>query len=122
MALVKFSINGVDFTDCIKRGSLLWSRYDLEKDGSGRSLDTYMHRHRLGQKRKLKMECRRLTDTRARQLALALDPETVTVTYNDMKLGITTKTFYGTELNGGIWGVLNNVLYWDGIDFDLTEV
>ena len=82
MGLAVFKVNGVDFSDCVKRGGMKWTRHDLDKDGSGRSLDTYMHRHRLGQK----------------------------------------KIFYGTELSGGVWGVLNRVLYWDAIDFDLTEV
>lgn len=122
MGLAVFKINNVDYSDCVKRGGCDWTRYDLDKDGSGRSLDGYMHRHRLAQKRKLRYECHRLTDARAQQLAAALDPETVSITYNDMKLGVTTKTFYGTELNGGVWGALNSVLYWDGIDFDLTEV
>ena len=122
MGLAVFKVNGVDFSDCVKRGGMKWTRHDLDKDGSGRSLDTNMHRHRLGQKRKLHFECHRLTDARARELAIALDPETVSITYNDMKLGVTTKTFYGTELSGGVWGVLNRVLYWDAIDFDLTEV
>ena len=122
MSLAVFKINSVDYSDCIKSGGLDWSRYDLEKDGSGRSLDGYMHRHRIAQKRKLKLECVRLTDTRARQLAAALNAVTVSVTYSDMKDGTVTKTFYGTELNGGVWGELNNVLYWSDVNFELTEV
>lgn len=122
MGLAVFKVDNVDFSDCIKRGGNDWSRFDLDKEGSGRSLDAYMHRHRLAKKRKLKYECHRLTDARAQQLAAALDPETVSITYNDMKLGVTTKTFYGTELHGGVWGEMNNTLYWDEVSFDLTEV
>lgn len=122
MGLAKFSINGVDYSDCIQSGGMDWTRHDLEQDGSGRSLDTYMHRHRIGQKRQLKMRCKRLTDARAQQLSNALNPETISVTYSDMQFGTTTKTFYGTELNGGIWGEMNNVLYWDNISFQITEV
>ena len=122
MALAKFSINGVDFSDCVAAGGLDWQRSDLDKDGSGRDLGGSMHRHRIAQKRILKIRCTRLTDARARLLANALDPETITVYYSDMKYGPTTKTFYGTELTGGIWGQLGNVLYWDNISFQLTEV
>ena len=28
----------------------------------------------------------------------------------------------GTEVNGGVWGELGGVLYWDGISFQITEV
>ena len=122
MGLAKFSINGVDYSDCIRQGGLGWNRYDLEKDGSGRSLDGYMHRHRIAQKRKLKLDCVRMTDTRARQLAMALNPETINVTYSDMLTGSATKTFYGTELSGGVWGDMGGVLYWDEVSFELTEV
>ena len=122
MGLAKFSVNGIDFSDCVQLGGLGWARHDLDKDGSGRSLDSFMHRNRIAQKRTLKIKCRRLTDARARQLANALDPETISVTFNDMKLGVITRTFYGTDLEGGIWGVKNNTLYWDQISFQLTEV
>lgn len=122
MGLAKFSINGVDYSDCIKRGGLGWNRYDLEQDGSGRSLDGYMHRSRIAQKRKLNLECVRMTAARAQQLAAALNPVTIVVTYSDLQSGTATRTFYGTELKGGVWGELGGVLYWDDVSFDLTEV
>ena len=122
MGLAKFTINGVDYSDCVARGGLDWARHDLEKDGSGRSLDGYMHRHRITQKRTLKIQCKRLTDTRARSLVSALNPETISVMYNDLQYGVITKTFYGTEVQGGIWGEQNNTLYWDNVSFQITEV
>lgn len=122
MGLAKFSINGADFSDCVQQGGLAWTRNDLHKYGSGRSLDGMMHVHRIAQKRVLKIQCRRLTDARAQQLADALNPTTITVTYSDMQAGTATKTFYGTEVNGGVWGELGGVLYWDNISFQITEV
>lgn len=122
MAIAKFMINGVDFSDCVQAGGLSWSRNDLEKDGAGRSLDGVMHRHRIAQKRVLKIQCRRITQARARLLAAALNPSTISVTYTDMQTGTTTKTVYGTELSGGIWGEMAGVLYWDNISFQITEV
>ena len=74
MGLAKFSINGADFSDCVQQGGLAWSRNDLHKDGSGRSLDGLMHVHRIAQKRVLKIQFRRLTDARARQLAAPFLP------------------------------------------------
>jgi len=122
MSIAKFKINSVDYTDCVARGGLSWAREDLHKDGSGRSLDGLMHVHRIAQKRVLKIQCRRLTDARAQQLAAALNPVTISVTYRDMQAGEITKTFYGTELSGGIWGEIGGVLYWDNVSFQITEV
>ena len=122
MAIAKFKINTVDYTDCVAQGGLGWAREDLHKEGSGRSLDGLMHVHRIAQKRVLKIQCRRLTDARAQQLAAALNPVTISVTYRDMQAGEITKTFYGTELSGGTWGELGGVLYWDNVSFQITEV
>ena len=122
MGLAKFSINGADFSDCVAAGGLDWSRNDLHKEGSGRSLDGMMHVHRIAQKRVLKIQCRRLTAARAQQLAAALNPTTISVTYSDLQSGTATKTFYGTELSGGIWGEQGGVLYWNNISFQITEV
>ena len=48
--------------------------------------------------------------------------EPISVTDNDLQYGVVTKTFYGTELQGGIWGEKNNTVYWDNISFQITEV
>ena len=81
-----------------------------------------MHRKRIASKRQLDMKCVMIQDSRARQLAAALDRETVTVSYPDMQFGNVSKTFYGTKLSSGIWGIRNGVLYWENISFTLTEV
>ena len=120
--LAPFQVNGKDFSDCVKQGGLRWKKYDLESDKAGRSLDTIMRRLIIGKMRQLAISCRRMTDARGRQLAAELDQPTVTIRYPDLRLGIATKTFYGTELEGGVWGTLNGVLYWDNVNFVLTEV
>ena len=45
MGLAKFSIDGADFSDCVQQGGLAWSRNDLHKDGSGRSLDSVVNQY-----------------------------------------------------------------------------
>lgn len=120
--LAPFKIDGSDFSDCVKQGGFRWKKYDVESEKAGRTLDTRMHRLILGKKRQLVISCTRLTDTRARQLATALDKVTISINYPDMRLGIATKTFYGTEVEGGVWGTFNGVLYWDNVTFTLTEV
>jgi len=117
-----FAVDGTDFTDCVKQGGLRWKKFDLESEKAGRSRDTRMHRLILGKKRQLAVSCRRMTDSRARQLATALDKETVMIRFPDMRHGVITKEFYGTELEGGVWGVVNGVLKWDSVTFTLTEV
>lgn len=120
--LAPFKIDGVDFSDCVKLGGFRWKKFDLESEKAGRRLDTNMRRLILGRKRQLPIECHRITAARAQQLAVALDKETVSIQYPDMKLGVTTKTFYGTEIDAAVWGIMNNTLYWDNITFTLTEV
>ena len=120
--LAPFEIDGADFSDCVKQGGFRWKKYDVESEKAGRARDVTMHRLILDKKRQLTVSCRRITDARARQLATALDKETVTIRYPDMRYGIVARTFYGTELEGGVWGVLNGVLKWDGVTFTLTEV
>lgn len=120
--LCPFEIDGEDFSDCVKLGSFKWKKTDLESQKAGRDLDTFMRRMILGKKRQLNITCRRVTDARGRELATALDKETVQIRYPDLRLGIVTKTFYGTEIDAAVWGVLHGVLYWDNCSFTLTEV
>lgn len=116
-----FIIDGVDFSDVVKAGGVKWKKYDLESDNAGRTLDGLMHRSRIARKRQLVQTCKRMTDARLRQLVNALDHEFVTITYPDPQFGQTTKTFYGTDIEAGIWGELNGTLYWDDVAFTLTE-
>ena len=120
--LAPFEVNGKDFSDCVKQGGFRWKKYDLESDKAGRSLDTIMRRLIIGKKRQLTISCRRMTDARGRQLAAELDRPTVTIRYPDLRLGIVTKQFYGTEIEGGVWAAMNGVLYWENVNFVVTEV
>ena len=117
-----FTIDGTDYTDCVIAGGLKWARNDIDQDGAGRTLDGVMHRSRIATKRQLDINCRQLTEERARQLSNALDKETVSIMYPDMQEGRITRTFYGTKLEGGLWGVRNGSIVWDGVKFTLTEV
>ncbi len=124
MAVKLFVVDGVDFTDCIKACTgLKYKKTDLDSENAGRTMDTVMHRDKLGEKRTLTVSClSRLPDTRARKLALALNKVYVSVTYPDLLLGTVTRTFYGTEIEGTVWGVYNGKLCWSDISFTLTEV
>ena len=123
MAEIKYKIDGVDFSDVIKMdGGLKWKKFDLESDQAGRTLDTMMHRARIGKKRQLTHTCKpKIPDARLRQLCAALDHEFVQITYPDPQLGPTTKTFYGTEIEAAVMLVQNGSLYWNGVTYVLTE-
>jgi len=120
--LAPFKIDGADFSDCVKQGGFRWKKYDVESEKAGRDRDTFMHRLILGKKRQLDISCRRLTDARGRQLAVALDKKTVSITYPDLRYGIVTKQFYGTDIEGAVWDASRGVLTWESVRFTLTEV
>ena len=122
MAKACFIIDGVDFADCIKAGGVKWKKFDLESEKAGRMLGGKMRRSRIAKKRQLVQTCRRLKDARHRELVAALDKETIMVTYPDAKYGVTTREFYGTEIESTIWAEVQDELYWDNTTFTLTEV
>ena len=121
-----FRINGSDFSDCILQdGGMKWKRTDIDdEEASGRSMgyNIPMHRARLGVKRSLVCRCRHFTQQRGQQLARALSPVEISVTYTDLELGDTTKTFYGTEIEAATAFVRNDVHYWRDATFTLVEV
>lgn len=117
-----FKIDGVDFSDVIAIGGISWARHDLDGDEAGRPLSGTMQRDLITRKRELKLKSiDRVPETRARALANALAKEFVSITYPDMQLGQTTKVFYGSDVDGAVWGSIGNALYWTGISFTLVE-
>lgn len=119
-----FKINNVDFTDCIKvNGGYKLKRTDFDdEEAAGRTLDVTMHRARLAQKRTCTFLTVMLPHARMNQLSNALKPETISVTYLDFDTGVTTKLFYGTDLEADAYGTINDVDYWKGSNFTLMEV
>ena len=117
-----FKIDGVDFSDVIAIGGVSWARHDLDGEEAGRPLSGTMQRDLIARKRELKLKSvDRVPDARARALANALAKEFVTITYPDMQFGQTTKVFYGSSVDGAVWGSIGNKLYWTGISFTLVE-
>lgn len=119
-----FKINNVDFTNCIQaNGGYKLKRTDIEDEkASGRNLAVVMRRARLRQLRSVTFKTKVLPDARLNQLALALKPEYINITYRDFELGIVTKQFYGTDLEADALGTFNGVDYWNPASFTLTEV
>ncbi len=116
-----FWVDGEDFTDCVKLSGLKWKKSDLDDEKSGRTQDTVMHRYVKGKKRQLTVNCKRLEYARGHALALALDKPFVQIKYLDLRLGIVTKTFYGTDIEATTVGTTGSKTYFDDTKFTLTE-
>ena len=68
---------------------------DISAPDSGRTLDGLMHKEKVGQKVKLDLEWKGVSDADASTILLAFDPEYVDITYHDTKTNsILTKNFY----------------------------
>lgn len=115
-------INGTDFTDLVAYGGLKWQRYDVDGPDAGRSMDSKMHRYRVGTKIRLDITCRLMTGTELSGLLNAILPEYVSVTYDDPMYGRVTKTMYSNN-NPASYQLKkrNGTEYWSGVTFPLIE-
>lgn len=116
-----FFVDGEDFSDCVKVSGLKWKKLDLDDPKSGRTKNSIMQRTILGKKRQMTVTCRRLTYARGHALAVALDKPFVRIKYLDLRLGITTKTFYGTDIESTTVGTVDSETWFDDTRFTLTE-
>ena len=116
-----FLIDSVEYIQYILRGGIKWSRNDIDADGSGRTLDGVMHRNRIASKRKLTVNMGRLTQSQIEDVSTALAPEFIDITFIDPGLGVTTKTFYGSQIDSTTQRYLDGEVYWEGTSFSLIE-
>lgn len=117
-----FLIDGVDFTEYVLSGGIKWSRNDIDASKSGRNKIGTMKRKRITTKRKLSVSCMNLTNTMMQTLNQALNHETIRVTYLDPIDGRTTRTFYGSTVEGTTLISQNGETIWQGTTFSITEV
>ena len=119
-----FTVNGVNLLPYLAAGGLKWKISDLDAPDSGRTLDGVMHRNRVAQKVDLEVTCRPLTTSEASTVLTAINPEWVTVVYDDPRAGTTqTKTMYSNNRPATFlqqnWAGTGYV--WSGITFPLIE-
>ncbi len=91
-------INGHDYSQYVVRKGYGWTRNDVDSPEAGRTLDTVMHRGRLGVKRTLAFKLLEMPQDVAAQLDDDLGMsgyEQFDATYLDLH-GVMTKTFYCT--------------------------
>lgn len=119
-----FTVNGVNLLPYLAAEGLRWRLSDLDASDAGRTLDGVMHRNRVAQKVDLEVTCRPLTTAEASTVLQAINPEFVTVVYDDPLLGTTaTKTMYSNNRPATFleesWDGGSYV--WQGITFPLIE-
>ena len=118
-----FKIGNQDFSHILPEGAIGWSRNDIDTSKTGRStMDGRMHRSRLAIKRKLTVSCFQMDTATMIALNQALLPETIEVTYLDAIEGVTTRTFYGSSVEGTTQIVIDGETYWKDTTFSLIEV
>lgn len=94
MARTKYPFK-VDGTDMPCPSKCEVGYQDISAPDSGRTLDGLMHKEKVGQKVKLDLEWKGVSDADASTILLAFDPEYVDITYHDTKTNsILTKNFY----------------------------
>lgn len=117
-----FTINGVDMTPYIAYGGLKWSRNDIDAPNTGRAMNGLMYRGRVATKIRLDVTCRPLTSDELRLVLNTIQPEYVTVTYDDPMYGLVTKTMYANN-NPAVFQLNKDDgrQYWSGVTFPLVE-
>lgn len=117
------TVNGVNMVPYVAYQGLKWQRADVEAPDAGRTLDGIMHRGRVSTKIRLDVTCRPLTASEAHIVLQAIQPEWVTVVYDDPQSGTTvTKTMYSNNIPAQfLIRHKNGTEWWGGIAFPLIE-
>lgn len=117
-----FTINGIDMTPYIALGGLKWSRNDVDAPETGRDMSGTMHRGRVATKIRLDITCKPLNQNEIGIVLNLIQPEYVTVTYDDPMLGTVTKVMYANN-NPAVFQFAKSDgrEYWGGVTFPLIE-
>lgn len=120
---MRLTVNGTDMTPYIAFGGLKWQRNDIEAPDAGRNMSGTMERGRVGTKIRLDVTCRPMTAAELGIVLNTIQPETVTVTYDDPLYGYVAKTMYSNN-NPASFQMKrrDGKEYWAGVTFPLIEV
>lgn len=120
---MKLTVDNVDMIPFIAYRGLKWSRNDIDAPNSGRTLDGTMHRGRVTTKIRLDITCRPLTAEELKTVLNAIEPEYVTVTYDDPMQGRVVKQMYSNNNPASFCIVQpDGTEWWNDISFPLVEV
>lgn len=93
---------------------------DLDGE-SNRNANGDLIRDRIAVKRKLNCEWGPLSQNECSTLLKAVKDIFFQVTYPDPELGVVTKTMYVGDRTSPVYSVINGVVKWSGIKFNLIE-
>lgn len=117
-----FQINGTDITPYIASGGLKWSRNDLDGPNAGRALDGTMYRDRVAIKYRWDVTCKPLTSQEAAIILTLIEPEYITVTYDDPMTGeLQTAEYYSNSIPAQYLMNIGGKEYWTGIAFPVIQ-
>lgn len=93
-----FMINGVDILPYIIEGGIKWQRNDVDGENAGRVLgNADMVRDRLAIKNRVDISLRPLYTQDARMIQQLIEPELVTIQYDDLLFGNVSKVAYSNN-------------------------
>lgn len=115
-----FKVDGVDMP-CPSKWDVGYQ--DISQPDSGRTLDGKMQKNRIGQKVKIELEWKGVSDEDASTILTAFDPEFVDITYRDTKTNsILTKNFYTGDRKGATyWWNPDSGWTYSTISFNVIE-
>lgn len=97
-----------------------WGLSDLSDSSAGRTEDTLMHKNKIGQKVKLNLEWKNITNAECSAILKAFNPEYIEVTYLDAMAGdYLTKTFYVGDRSAPLYNCKKGI--WSSVAFNITE-
>ena len=115
-------IDGLDITSLIAAGGVKWSRNDVDGPNAGRNILGTMIRDRVATKIRLDIKCRLLESAEHTQLLNAIEPVSVTVTYDDPLYGTVSKSMYANNHSSSFMVKHSNGKeYWE-CSFPLIEI
>ena len=119
---MQIMIDGTDITDFIAYQGFKWSRNDIDGSSAGRNLQGFMIRDRVSTKMRLDITCRPLRDAEHKRLMALLEPEFISVYYDDPMRGTGTVIMYSNN-HGSEYCIKkpNGEEWWHNVSFPLIE-
>lgn len=119
-----FKVNNVDLTPYIAKQGIKWTRNDIDGPNAGRTQgNATMIRDRVAIKIRLDITCRPLTAAETSKVLQAIEPEFVTVVYDDPMSGeVASRTMYSNNIPATfLLHRPDGTDWWSGITFPLIE-
>lgn len=119
-----FKVNNVNLAPYIAKQGIKWTRNDIDGPNAGRTQgNATMIRDRVAIKIRLDITCRPMTAAETKIVLQAIEPEFVTVTYDDPMSGeVVSRTMYSNNIPATyLLYRPDGTEWWSGITFPLIE-